>query len=90
MKAQTKILLVLAALALLSATASASSGTSLASNPAAAPGTMTGGRYVLVNQTQPVNGALTGGRYQLAGPSQTSADPASGCCCKSYLPCTVK
>jgi len=79
---------VLVALILLSATASASSGTGASSEPVAVPGTMTGGRYVLVDRTQPVNGALTGGRYQLAGPSQTTA--AEGCCCKAFLPCTLK
>jgi len=79
---------VLVALILLSATASASSGTSASYSPVAAPGTMTGGRYVLVDQTQAVNGALIGGRYHLAGPSQATA--AEGCCCKSYMPCVLK
>jgi hypothetical protein len=78
----------LVALILLSTTASASSGTSASFGPVAAPGTMTGGRYVLVDRTQPVSGALTGGRYQLAGPSQTTA--AEGCCCKVFLPCTQR
>ena len=88
MKTRTRILTVLVALVLLSATASASIGTSASFGPASAPGTMSGGQYVLVDQTQRVNGALTGGRYQLAGPSQTTA--AEGCCCKAFLPCMQK
>ncbi len=90
MKTQTKILLILIAVLLLGATASASSGTSASTSPAAPAGTMTGGRYVLVDQTHPVSGALAGGRYQLAAPSQTAVDPAPGCCCKASLPCVKK
>ena len=88
MKTRTKLVVILVALLLLGATASASSGTSASTSPATPAGTMTGGRYVLVDQTHPVNGALAGGRYQLAGPSQTTA--AEGCCCKNYLPCTSR
>jgi hypothetical protein len=88
MKTRTRILTVLVALVLLGTTASASIGTSASFGPVAAPGAMSGGRYVLVDRTQPVSGALTGGRYQLAGPSQTTA--AEGCCCKAFLPCTLK
>jgi hypothetical protein len=88
MKTRRKILPVLVALVLLGTTASASIGTSASFGPVVTSGTMTGGRYVLADQTQPVRGALTGGRYQLAGPSQTTA--AEGCCCKAFLPCTLK
>ena len=67
MKTRTRILTVLVALVLLGTTASASIGTSASFGPVAAPGAMSGGRYVLLDRTQPVSGALTGGRYNWPG-----------------------
>ena len=50
---------------------------------------LSGGRYQLITTSSPVNTQASGGRYRLM-PSAPAADPGSGCCCKSYLPCVRK
>ena len=88
MKAQTAILVALAALLLLGSTASAQTGKP---DPVVwytvQAGTASGEGYRLARLPWQVSGIVSGGRYRLLGP----ASPAGGnqCCC-TYMPCVVR
>lgn len=100
MKTRTLLFLLTVAAVLLMATATSYSD----APPADAPRVMTGGRYVLTIQAPAVTQSAgyrwvdaashrtaigTGGGYRLLAPAQPATD-GSGCCCKCYLPVTLK
>jgi hypothetical protein len=66
--------------------ASAESGTSDQS----AVTKISGGRYQLTTRSSPVNAVAAGGGYQLAPLATPVVVPASGCCCKTNLPCVLR
>jgi hypothetical protein len=89
MKKRRTILIVGAVLAMLLAAALVNASSSPITPSSVAPVSMSGGGYILVTQPVSTTGALTGGHYQLV-PSKPTVDPASGCCCKTNLPCVMR
>ena len=86
MKRRGLILILIISLLLVGSVASAQTMNDVRAAPKFVPGELSGGEYVLTIQstalTQPTG-------YRLLD-SAPAADPASGCCCKGYLPCVMK
>jgi len=78
------VLLILVVVAATMMAAAASHSDARATSVSSA---MSGGQYVLTIRL-PTAPPLTG--YRLVDPGAAAVDPASGCCCKGYLPCVLK
>ncbi len=50
---------------------------------------LSGGRYQLITTSASANAPASGGGYRLLAPTPVPV-PASGCCCKTSLPCVVR
>jgi hypothetical protein len=89
MKPQTAILVIRAALVLLSGFALAQSEGQPPSSPyAVEPGTMSGAGYQLTGLTWQVSGTATGATYRLDWVGSPELR-GSGCCC-TYVPLAVR
>jgi hypothetical protein len=88
MRTLIALLLVIALLAMGSATLVQAGGPDPAQAMSVQPGTITGGNYHLTNRAWHVSGSATGGDYTVDAPYQPELR-GNGCCC-TYLPCTMR